>query len=123
MGSVPKHQNYRWVHRFEDISLYYLMECCSRELPTHMVCSQKLLLLKSYDIRHHSEYCETLKVYLETHLNAVQASRRLFIHRSTFLYRLDRIKELINIDFEDEDMLFYLMMSFRMMGLRRENHS
>ena len=114
-----KYQNYRWVHRFEDISLYYLIECCSRELPTHMACSQKLLLLKDYDDKHHSEYCETLKVYLETHLNAVQASRRLFIHRSTFLYRLDRIKELINIDFEDEDMLFYLMISFRMLELRK----
>ena len=113
-----KYQTYRWVHRFEDISLYYLTECCTRELPTHMVCSQKLLELKAYDIRHHSEFCETLRVYLETHLNAVQASRRLFIHRSTFLYRLDRIKELINIDFEDEDMLFYLMMSFRMLNLR-----
>lgn len=115
-----KYQNYRWVHRFEDISLYYLMESCTRELPTHMVCSQKLLTLKAYDIKHHSEYCETLKIYLETHLNAVQASRRLFIHRSTFLYRLDRIKELISIDFEDEDMLFYLMMSFRMLSLRRD---
>ena len=113
-----KYQNYRWVHRFEDISLYYLTECCTRELPTHMVCSQKLLELKAYDIRHHSEFCETLRVYLETHLNAVQASRRLFIHRSTFLYRLERIKELISIDFEDEDMLFYLMMSFRMLNLR-----
>lgn len=113
-----KYQTYRWVHRFEDISLYYLTECYTRELPTHMVCSQKLLELKAYDIRHHSEFCETLRVYLETHLNAVQASRRLFIHRSTFLYRLDRIKELINIDFEDEDMLFYLMMSFRMLNLR-----
>ncbi len=115
-----KYQSYRWVHRFEDISLYYLMECCSRDLPTHMACSQKLLALKAYDIRHNSEYCETLKVYLETHLNAVQASRKLFIHRSTFLYRLDRIKELINVDFENEDMLFYLMISFRMMNLKKE---
>ena len=64
-----KYQTYRWVHRFEDISLYYLTECCTRELPTHMVCSQKLLELKAYDIRHHSEFCETLRVYLETHLN------------------------------------------------------
>ena len=114
-----KYQTYRWIHKFEDISLYYLLECCTRDLPTHMVCSPKILTLKSYDIQHHSEYCKTLETYLDTHLNAVQASQRLFIHRSTFLYRLDRIRELINIDFDDSGQLFYLMISFRLLRLRQ----
>ena len=118
-----KYQTYRWIHKFEDISLYYLLECCTRELPTYMVCSPKILALKSYDIQHHSEYCKTLETYLDTHLNAVQASQRLFIHRSTFLYRLDRIRELINIDFDDSRQLFYLMLSFRLLELRKSASS
>lgn len=83
----------------------------------------KILALKSYDIQHHSEYCKTLETYLDTHLNAVQASQRLFIHRSTFLYRLDRIRELINIDFDDSRQLFYLMLSFRLLELRKSASS
>ena len=88
-----------------------------------MVCSPKILALKAYDIQHHSEYCKTLETYLDTHLNAVQASQRLFIHRSTFLYRLDRIRELINIDFDDSRQLFYLMLSFRLLELRKSASS
>ena len=123
LDTGSKYQTYRWIHKFEDLSLNYLLECCTRDLPTHMVCSPKLLTLKAYDIKHHSEYCKTLETYLDTHLNAVQASQRLFIHRSTFLYRLDRIRELISIDFEDSDQLFYLMISFRLLKLRRGTSS
>lgn len=112
-----RYQPYLWVHKFDDVSLTYMTECCTRELPTHMICSQKLLKLKAHDEEHHSEYYETLKTYLNTHLNAVQASKKLFIHRSTFLYRIERIRELINIDFDNEDMLFYLMISFRILSL------
>ncbi len=123
LDTGSKYQTYRWIHKFEDLSLNYLLECCTRELPTHMVCSPKILALKAYDIKHHSEYCKTLETYLDTHLNAVQASQHLFIHRSTFLYRLDRIRELINIDFEDSEQLFYLMISFRLLKLRRGTSS
>ena len=119
LDTGSKYQTYRWIHKFEDISLKYLLECCTRDLPTHMVCSPKILTLKAYDIKHHSEYCKTLETYLDTHLNAVQASQRLFIHRSTFLYRLERIRELISIDFEDMEQLFYLMISFRLLKLHR----
>lgn len=123
LDTGSKYQTYRWIHKFEDISLNYLLECCTRDLPTHMVCSPKILTLKTYDIKHRSEYCKTLETYLDTHLNAVQASQRLFIHRSTFLYRLERIRELISIDFDDSEQLFYLMISFRLLKLRRGDSS
>lgn len=45
---------------------------------------------------------ETLRVYLEQHLSATQAARELFIHRSTFLYRLDRIKEILQSELDDQ---------------------
>lgn len=112
-----KYQPFRWIHKFDDITMQYFMECCLKELPVHMACSTKLLALKEHDAVHHSDYYTTLKVYLESHLNAVQASRKLFIHRSTFLYRLEKIQELININFEDQESLFYLMISYHILEL------
>ena len=117
LDSGTKYQNYRWVHRFEDISIKYLCDCCIRDMPAHMVCSEKLIRLRMYDASHNSQFSQTLRVFLDSHLNAVQASRKLYIHRSTFLYRLDRIREIINIDFNDEEMLFYLMLSYRIADL------
>jgi len=54
----------------------------------------------------------TLEVYLKNHLNAVQSARELYIHRSTFLYRLERIRALLDSDLTDYDELLYLMISF-----------
>jgi len=50
-------------------------------------------------------------------MNAMAASRELYIHRSTFLYRLDRIREIAGVDFDNRDMLFYLELSYRIIEL------
>lgn len=123
LDSGTKYQNYRWVHRFENISIDYLCDCCIRDMPAHMVCSEKLIRLRRYDDEHNSQFSQTLRTFLDTHLNAVQAAKRLFIHRSTFLYRLERIRDIIDIDYNDEEMLFYLMLSFRILDLQHEAES
>lgn len=60
---------------------------------------------------------KTLRVYLDHNLNTVQSAKALFIHRSTFLYRLERIKAILETDFEDPEELFYLNLSFRLLDM------
>ena len=50
-------------------------------------------------------------------MNTVQTAKALFIHRSTFLYRLERIKALLETDLEDPEELFYLNLSFRLLEM------
>ena len=63
---------------------------------------------------------QTLRTYLENHLNAVQSAKDLFIHRSTFLYRLDKIKKIMETELDDSDELLYLLLSFRLLDLEEE---
>lgn len=85
-----------------------------------MICHEGLLELKEQDEKNHTEYMQTLKVYLEQHLSATQAVRELFIHRSTFLYRLEKIKEILQSDLEDAEEIFYLELSFRLLEQEEE---
>ena len=80
-----------------------------------MICHEKLLVLKKSDEEQNTEYVKTLSVYLDHHLNAVQSAKTLFIHRSTFLYRLEKIKDVLESDLEDPEELLYLMLSLRLM--------
>ena len=80
-----------------------------------MLCYEKLLDLQKSDKVQNTEYMKTLRVYLEHNLNTVQSAKALFIHRSTFLYRLERIKSILETDLEDPDELFYLNLSFRLL--------
>lgn len=111
---------YLWIHHFSQIALTYIMEQATRRLPGSMLCHEGLLKLKHSDEKNHTEYVQTLKAYLEQHLSATQAAKELFIHRSTFLYRLDRIKEIMQSDLEKPEELFYLELSLRLLEQEEE---
>ncbi len=116
---VCRQQSYRWTARFSDVALPYMAEQCMRELPLHVVCSRGVLMMQRYDEEHGTFFYKTLACYIETRFNALQTAKRLFIHRSTFLYRMDRIKELFKIDLENDDVLLYTMLSMKMLELSR----
>lgn len=111
----------RWVNRFEDIALYYLMDKCTQELGSKAVCSRDLQALRQYDREHKTDYYETLRAYITNQMNAVQAAKALFIHRSTFLYRMAHIKELMKLDLEDSDQLLYLLLSYKLLDREEED--
>jgi len=52
---------------------------------------------------------ETLKIYLEENGNISKASEKLFIHRRTLTYRLQKIEELLNMKVDDAESRFILM--------------
>lgn len=111
---------YLWIHYFGQVALTYILEQATRRLPGTMICHEGLLELKKHDEENQTQYMETLRVYLEQHLSATQAARELFIHRSTFLYRLDRIKEILQSELDDPEEIFYLELSFRLLEQERE---
>ncbi len=121
VGSRVK--SYLWIHHFDAVAFPYLLEQCTKRLPGYMVCHPGILKLQETDRRQHTEYYETLRVYLEENLSATQAARRLFIHRSTFLYRLERMKELLETDFQDPEERLYLSFSYRLVEKEREKNS
>lgn len=111
---------YVWIHKFDQIVLPYLLGQTTKELPAMMVCHENLLELKKLDEIHHSEYMLTLRTYLEQNLNATQTANELFIHRSTFLYRLEKIKSVLQSGLEDPDEIFYLNLSLRLLEIEEK---
>ena len=111
---------YLWIHYFSQVAMTYILEQATKRLPGTMICHEGLLELKKHDEENQTQYMETLRVYLEQHLSATQAARELFIHRSTFLYRLDRIREILQSDLDDPEAIFYLELSFRLLEQEEE---
>lgn len=106
---------YLWIHHFNQIVLPYIIEQATRRLPGNMLCHEGLLKLRQLDEKNHTEYLPTLKSYLEQHLSATQAARQMFVHRSTFLYRIERIREILQSELTDPEELFYLELSLRLL--------
>lgn len=75
-------------------------------------CHPALGILSRYDHKNGTEFYHTLKTHLFCSCNNKETSARLFIHRNTLTYRLDKIVELTGIDLADSYVRFLLFMSF-----------
>lgn len=110
----------RWIHHFNDIALPYLLEQATKRLPAYMVCHEKLLALKYKSEETNSQLYRTLRCYLENHQSITKTAQELYIHRSTLLYRLDRIREIMKSDYTNPDEILYLLLSFRLMEMEEQ---
>ena len=57
--------------------------------------------LADYDKANGTAYLETLEKYLECNNSYSKTAQELFIDRGTLKYRLNKISDIINTDFED----------------------
>ena len=78
---------------------HLLADCCKNSLPNCYGAD----ILYAYDKEHGTNYCKTLLIYLILERNAVMTSERLFVHRNTLRNRLNKIDEILGIDFDDVD--------------------
>ncbi|MDO5349229.1 MAG: helix-turn-helix domain-containing protein [Lachnospiraceae bacterium] len=60
----------------------------------------------------HSELLQTLEMYIEESGNSAEVIRKLFIHRNTLKYRLDKIQELTGKNPRSFQDLFYLYVQY-----------
>jgi DNA-binding PucR family transcriptional regulator len=58
--------------------------------------------LREYDRMRRSDLVLTLKTYYSAGGNASEAADRLFLHRNSMLYRLERIQKLTGLDLRDD---------------------
>lgn len=105
----------QWYFFFDNYSLQYMLSSSLGKFSNTPVylCSAKLQLLLQHDQEKGTEYFLTLEQYFKCRLNATETAKKLFIHRSSFLNRLERIQKLISIDFDSNDEILYLLLSFR----------
>lgn len=54
--------------------------------------------LEKYDREHNSDLVRTLKVFFESNANASEAAERLYLHRNSMNYRLERIQRITALD-------------------------
>lgn len=94
----------------------YLAECATKEYPMELVCLRSVIAMATYDREHDTRYIETAEQYIRNHFNAVKTANALFIHRSTFLYRMERMKEQFGLDLDgDGDSLMHLLLSLKLL--------
>lgn len=108
---------FSWKYNFNDYVFPYFFEQASSELTPMMLCEPHLQDLYLYDQTHQTEYFKTLRVFLENERNVVHSSNMLFVHRSTFLYRLNKIKSILKVNLDNPQVRLHIMISFELFDM------
>jgi DNA-binding PucR family transcriptional regulator len=68
--------------------------------------------LLTYDQEYGPNLIDTLVVFLQENGQAVKAAEKLFIHRNTLKYRLQRAEEILGLDLSDSDARITIQIAF-----------
>jgi hypothetical protein len=100
------------LHIYDDYLIYHLLDMKSQSVDLKEFCHPKLLELLEYDSRHNTQYTYTLYVLLTVKGKQVDAANILNIHRSTMLYRMEKIEELTGLNVSEPKDIVQLYFSF-----------
>ncbi|MBD3915656.1 PucR family transcriptional regulator [Nocardioides hwasunensis] len=78
-----------------------------------------LARLLAYDDQHGSQLVGTLRAWLDALGDVGVAAEQMFVHPNTFRYRLRRVAEVGEVDLDDAEQRFSLMLQLRVFGLGR----
>lgn len=114
-----KHPHY-WYYRFSDYLLDYAFSVLSNYMLAEEFCHPCIRRLIEEDRSEGSELVKTLYCFLACNFNTSQAAERIFVHRSTFIRQMKKIKELTGIDWNeavDLDTVLWVLASFHFLNI------
>ena len=114
---VPIMYSRQPLYRYQDYTLVEMLELCRERENLMDFCSPMLLKLLDYDRENQTDLMNTLYEYLDCSQNTQLAAERLFIHKNTLLYRLNKIRSIIDNDLTYSWDLLLLSLSFRILIL------
>lgn len=78
-----------------------------------MTVEEVLGRLIAYDERHKTELVRSLRVFLQCNRSWTRATRKLFVHRQTLVYRMGRVEQLTGRKLNDTGDVAELWLALR----------
>ena len=106
------------IYHSEQFCFDYLLSLLTRINEEQNLSHPALAILKQHDLEKNTEYYRTLFVYLLYERSILTGAEHLHIHKNTFLYRIQKIREMIDVDLDDPEVRMYLLLGYYTDGER-----
>jgi sugar diacid utilization regulator len=104
-------------YRFSDHVVDYIMDRAAQEISTDNLLHPGVVALLDYDRENGTEYLKTIWHFAKARYNMTIAASKIPVHRLTFLRRLEKIREISRINFEEPEELLHVHLSLKMLNL------
>lgn len=108
------------VH-YDDLGIYRILSYEELQPELHKFYDEILGSLVEYDKEKDSELIETLKTYFHCGGNLKKISKEMYIHYNTIIYRIQRIKEILGIDFDNHENMLNLQICLKVYDILNNN--
>ena len=104
-GTVAAGSGQEGALAFEQTGAYRLLLSTMSENPRELqrFYAETVEPLVAYDEQYETELVRTLETFLDADGNVAGTAQRLFTHRHTIYYRLERVRELSGLDVSSSD--------------------
>lgn len=102
---------------FKEASFYILSDLITSKYDFVDFCHPAVLKLLEFDKENKTNLLSTLQYYLENMSSPNEAARKLYIHRNTLFYRINKIKELTEIQLKDASEIGPLYFSIKLLNI------
>lgn len=103
------------VSSFDSLKLPLLLSILRTNSDAPAFYSNAVRAIVDYDREFNSNYLHTLRTYAACSKNAALTARRLYIHKNTLLYRIQRIHEICGVDFDDPDIWLHICLTLKLL--------
>lgn len=95
-------QDERTVIPYEDYKIFRLFQNAEETNLFQQYSTEEIRKVCRYDEENGTGYFETIYHYLGSNQSLKKTAQKLYLHRNTVTYRIERIKELFRISFDDD---------------------
>jgi PucR family transcriptional regulator, purine catabolism regulatory protein len=110
------------ITAFSELGIFRLLRHIKDSPALIQFIPHSLKELLDYQQANQADLLKTLQTFLECNQNVAQTAKLLFIHYKTVVYRMDRIKEITGMDFNDSEEMLSVRVGLKIHELiQREN--
>ena len=108
------------IHFYADYSIFHMAKIVSETNELKDFYHPLIQMIKETDRTNHTKYLDTLREYLIHIDNPSLCAQNLCIHKNTFFYRMNKLRELFSIDLSDGLVRMRLLFTLELMRLEQE---
>lgn len=107
------------VH-YDDLGIYRILSYEELQPELYQFYQETLEPLVKYDKEKDSDLVETLNCYFSCGSNLKKVSEEMFTHYNTVIYRMQRIKEITNLNLDDPDQRLNIQISLKILDILKK---
>ena len=98
---------------YDDMGLYKILYSLKNRKELFELKNDSVDIIREYDLKNHTEYYETIKVYIDSFFSVQNTAKKLFVQYNTIRYRISKVKELFGWDLFNREDCIYLSIGFQ----------